>query len=317
MDKVGFTIEFCLLMESYSDYSVVIPVFNAVDTIERAVIGAFNLSPAPQEVIVVDDMSTDGTRHLLQDLLGHFSHLVLINNDQNRGQSYSRNLGVDMASTDFIIFMDDDDVSFPERPVEHMRLRALGAQVSFISSIQIYPNGYRRMNINRDFQCNSEQFQEMIRFTLGGKGIPKTSPLYSPSSVLAIDKNAYKQIGGFDESLRRLEDIDLLCRALQNGLKVAWSSKIGVERNYSIGVDKAPKANFSSEIMLLKRYGFYLSRNELLVEKTMVKIRRYYFQRQILHLLGMLPLVLLILILRPGKVIGITKRLMHDLRIWK
>jgi hypothetical protein len=96
--------------------SVVIPVFNAVDMVERAVRSALDLSEVC-EVIVVDDGSTDGTAERCRALFGTDPRVQVIAHPdgRNHGVSVARNLGYQRSTCPLIVFLDADDRLLPER----------------------------------------------------------------------------------------------------------------------------------------------------------------------------------------------------------
>ena len=92
--------------------SVVIPTFNRVDVVGRAVESALGQTHHAVEVIVVDDGSDDGTGAMLQARFGADPRLVVLTQD-NRGVCGARNAGLDRASGAFVAFLDSDDVWLP------------------------------------------------------------------------------------------------------------------------------------------------------------------------------------------------------------
>lgn len=98
------------------EVSVVIPVFNGVEVVERAVRSALALAEV-REVIVVDDGSTDGTADLCRSLFGTEARMHIIGHadDKNHGVSMARNLGFQQSSYPFVVFLDADDHFLPER----------------------------------------------------------------------------------------------------------------------------------------------------------------------------------------------------------
>lgn len=87
--------------------SVIIPAYNAADTItaclESVVHGA-------DEVVVVDDGSTDGTADVVRKAFPE----VIVLQQPNRGVSVARNAGMDAATGDYVAFVDADDRLFPD-----------------------------------------------------------------------------------------------------------------------------------------------------------------------------------------------------------
>lgn len=86
--------------------SVVIPTFNSQDTIKAALESVFAQSLIPDEVIVVDDESTDHTCHIVTS---NFPQVTLIKK-HNGGPSSARNLGIKNAKSEWIAFLDADDI---------------------------------------------------------------------------------------------------------------------------------------------------------------------------------------------------------------
>jgi glycosyltransferase involved in cell wall biosynthesis len=89
--------------------SAVIPTFNRRDLVCRAIDSALAQSRPPDEVIVVDDGSTDDTRAAVEA----YGHAVRYLHQANAGCSSARNHGVRAASGDWIAFLDADDVWLP------------------------------------------------------------------------------------------------------------------------------------------------------------------------------------------------------------
>ena len=87
--------------------SVVIPVFNEYDTIELLLERVMSVELA-DEIIIVDDGSTDGTRKLLQDLAPTFESIRLILHEKNQGKGAAVQTGFQAATGDLILIQDAD-----------------------------------------------------------------------------------------------------------------------------------------------------------------------------------------------------------------
>ncbi|MFC6267085.1 glycosyltransferase family 2 protein [Frigoriflavimonas asaccharolytica] len=96
--------------------SVIIPVYNASAFLEKAVASALQLEEV-QEIILVEDKSTDNSLEICKKLAGENSKIKLFQHpDQgNHGAGASRNLGLEKATQDFIAFLDADDYYLPNR----------------------------------------------------------------------------------------------------------------------------------------------------------------------------------------------------------
>ncbi len=87
--------------------SVVIPVFNENATIHEIIQRVVKVGLA-DEIIVVDDGSTDGSRVILEELVGTFPQLHLILHENNQGKGAAVRTGIDAAHGDLILIQDAD-----------------------------------------------------------------------------------------------------------------------------------------------------------------------------------------------------------------
>jgi glycosyltransferase involved in cell wall biosynthesis len=102
--------------------SVIIPTYNRAAFIKTAIDSALQQTRAPDEVIVVDDGSTDDTPRILE----HYGPPVRVIRQRNRGRSAARNVALAHATSDAIMFLDSDDWLMPtnlERCVEVLERR--------------------------------------------------------------------------------------------------------------------------------------------------------------------------------------------------
>lgn len=90
--------------------SIVIPVFNEVHTIEEIVkrVKKANIRGITQEIIIVDDYSTDGTREKLHALKKKKGNLVILQHSRNLGKGAALKTGFSVARGDVIIIQDAD-----------------------------------------------------------------------------------------------------------------------------------------------------------------------------------------------------------------
>jgi glycosyltransferase involved in cell wall biosynthesis len=91
--------------------SVIIPCYRASKTIRRALESISNQTVLPEETILVDDFSEDGTYEFLRELAEHFDHLNVrvYRLLKNRGPGIARNIAWEHATQPWIAFLDADD----------------------------------------------------------------------------------------------------------------------------------------------------------------------------------------------------------------
>lgn len=89
--------------------SLIIPVYNAENTIGRCLDSVFAQTFLSYEIIAVNDGSTDQSLAILQDYSRKHPEVIHIINQSNHGQAYSRNRGIDFSNGTYLAFIDNDD----------------------------------------------------------------------------------------------------------------------------------------------------------------------------------------------------------------
>ena len=103
-------------MTSNSTVSVVIPCFNSVNTIERALRSVEHQTAKPHEVLIVDDASSDNTVSVIEQYARSSSlNIRVIKQSVNGGPSVARNAAWNGAAGEFIAFLDADDQWHPQK----------------------------------------------------------------------------------------------------------------------------------------------------------------------------------------------------------
>jgi len=94
--------------------SIIIPAYNSEKLIGKCIESALNQTLKEIEIIVIDDLSNDNTKSIIEKYDKKESKVIGIYSKKNRGAGYSRNLGIEKASGEFIGFIDSDDFVDPE-----------------------------------------------------------------------------------------------------------------------------------------------------------------------------------------------------------
>ncbi|MGM9903593.1 hypothetical protein A5844_002299 [Enterococcus sp. 10A9_DIV0425] len=89
-------------------FSIIVPIYNAENTISRAIIALKNLEFKKYEVILINDGSTDNTEQLIKESIQDESHFHLITT-KNQGPGLARNEGIKQAKGNYVLFFDADD----------------------------------------------------------------------------------------------------------------------------------------------------------------------------------------------------------------
>lgn len=191
------------------EISIVIPTYRRPDRIRRAVESALHQTVAEKEVIVVDDngKGTDSqkdTQFALQDLIDSKAITYLVNSVNRRG-SYSRNRGLSIARGRYITFLDDDDEFHPDKLKKQIsRLDELGEEYSccFV--------GYHKIVQNGTVYTSDEHEEGYVYPLVLAKAIYNGS-----GSNLVVRTAVANEIGGYDETFRKRQDLEFMARLLK------------------------------------------------------------------------------------------------------
>lgn len=174
--------------------SVVIPTYNRQHTLARAIDSVLAQTVAVDEIIVVDDGSTDKTKMFLTEKYPNVEYCF----QSNAGVSAARNKGVSVAKSDWVAFLDSDD----QWLVNKIKLQRQAWNESpshrLVHSDEIWiRNGIRVNKKNKYSKKDGRIFEDCLPLCA-----------ISPSSVV-MEKELLSEVGGFDESLTVCEDYDL------------------------------------------------------------------------------------------------------------
>ena len=177
--------------------SVVLPTYNRATLLVRALNSILNQKRLPDQIIVVDDGSTDETQQLIAEKYPAITYLY----QENQGVSAARNYGIREARSDWIAFLDSDDEWLPDKLQKQMAALEANPSYAFCHTDEIWIRRGKRVNAMKKHQ------------KYGGDIFEHCLPLcvVSPSSVL-IEAKLFEEVGVFDESFPACEDYDLWLR---------------------------------------------------------------------------------------------------------
>ncbi|MAI08248.1 MAG: hypothetical protein CMF61_04730 [Magnetococcales bacterium] len=192
----------------WEDVSVVIPAYNAEETILRALHSIASQSVKAREIIVVDGGSTDNTIAVVEKeaaMEGWITPIRLIKS-KSSGPSKARNIGVKKAEGAYIAFLDADDEWHPQKLSRSMQeLRKSNATIVAHDVIHQYPLG-RKFYREHSKMYLKKPFTKLSLFLFD----------YVNHSTVIVDKNAIIQAGGFDETSTFDAGYDLWLKILNN-----------------------------------------------------------------------------------------------------
>lgn len=224
-------------------FSIVIPLYNKEQTIDRAIESILNQSYDKFEIIIVDDGSTDNS---LEKAKNYEDSRIKIYKQKNSGVSSARNKGIEKAKYNYIGFLDADDMW------KKNFLKEIVFLINKYPDRGLYATGYEfhlennstelaeYSNLSQDFRG---EIRNYFKYTLN-------NPLISASSVV-IPKKTFKEVGFFDNSLAFGEDLDMWFRiALEKSL--AFTNK-SLAIYYQNASDRACNRDISMEKDFIKK----------------------------------------------------------------
>lgn len=184
------------LLEQFT-VSVVVPTKNRRHTLPRALDSVAAQTRPVDELLVVDDASSDGTAEMVRR---EFPGVRLLSS-RGGGPSAARNLGAAKARGDWIGFLDSDDAWSPTKLERQLAALAKSPEYLVCHTDEIWIRNGRRVN---PMKKHAKRGGRIFRHCL-----PRCS--ISPSSVL-LRKSLFEELGGFDPDLPVCEDYDLWLR---------------------------------------------------------------------------------------------------------
>lgn len=189
---------------------VIVPLYNGSRFIADTLQSVIRQTRQPDEIILVDDGSTDDGASIAISIAGHLPHFRLVTKP-NGGQSSARNLGVEVSKSSLIALLDQDDIWHPRHieklvePFENIASDGLGWTYSNVDEID--SNG--RL-VSRNFLDTKNHPKKNIYQCI------REDMFILPGSSL-IRREVFDIIGGFDHDLIGYEDDDFFLRAFRAG----------------------------------------------------------------------------------------------------
>jgi glycosyltransferase involved in cell wall biosynthesis len=173
--------------------SLIIPCYNARRWIEEAIRSACQPCAQQVEILVIDDGSDDGSAELVR---GRFPQARVVTTP-NRGVSAARNLGISLATGEFFVFLDADDVLAPGKLDRQVALqRATGADVVYGDWQKLCP----------DSEGHDQPAEVVHRALEGDAQIALFTGFWCPTGAYLFTRRIVERVGGFRPQLPVIQD---------------------------------------------------------------------------------------------------------------
>jgi glycosyltransferase involved in cell wall biosynthesis len=204
--------------------TVVIPALNAADEISGQLDALAAQSwNEPWEVVVADNGSTDETRAVVERYRDRLPALRIVDASRPRGQAHALNAGVEAAGADAVVFCDADDEVAPGW------VAALGDALAEHGLVACQADPVK---------LNEPWIQETRENPAAGELSTASFPPYAPfagSGGLGLRREVHARVGGFDEGMVALFDVDFCMRAHAAGIELVLVPEALIHYRYRSG----------------------------------------------------------------------------------
>lgn len=228
--------------------SVIIPLYNGAEYIEEALASVFKQIRPADEVIVVDDGSTDDGVAVVERLA--VMNAITLLRKRNGGQSSARNFGIARSKGQLIALLDQDDAWYANhleelaQPFRHQHFPDLGWVYSDLDEVNQSGEMITRSCL-RGARHVIHPKRDLIHCLA-------TDMFILPSASL-ISRSAFDAVGGFDERLIGFEDDDLFIRMFTKGYNnIFLEQSLTRWRIYKGSASTSKRMNVSRAIYIRK-----------------------------------------------------------------
>lgn len=236
------------LVRNQSTVSVLIPCYNQAKHIRNVVKAALDQTCPPEEIIVVDDASTDQSVDILRTL-----PIQLICHERNQGPAAARNTGLQAASGDIVLYIDAD--AYPDH---HL--------IEVIQQAYLVPSKHSVAGVGgRGIECTIESVYDRwrthhARQDFGSR--PRDNVPYLFGLCASFRREILLSVGGFDLffPINAGEDLDLGYRLKRGGYRLHYDPNAVVYHQHVDTEEKLKQVQYNWyfwSYLAKKRTGYY------------------------------------------------------------
>lgn len=258
------------------EVSVIIPTHNRINDLINAVESVCNQTIKPNEIIVVDDASSSPVKDALKKIKTKGVTIKCERFSKSQGACSARNRGAEIANGNILMFLDDDDTWEPQKVEKQLGVLKKNPQVGLVYSGR---------------KIVSDSNRNIVLFTIPPtkKGILYPQILYKnfigTTSSVAIKKELFFKVGGFDTDMPALQDYDLWIRCCRSSI-VDFDD--GCNVRYTVADDPSKqisgrKTNHEKAIKLIEKKYKQEMRDQGFVGKRKIMSSLYFYVAKSQH----------------------------------
>ncbi|MDD5755813.1 MAG: glycosyltransferase [bacterium] len=285
-----------------SQVSIVVPVYNAEKYISACLESLIKLSPAPGEIIIVDNNSSDNTVPEIKNIIkSSNSPAIVLTGEEIPGPAAARNKGASLATGEIIAFIDADCIAPPDWIRQIIMVFEADPLIDMMAgsgiALQCDTALARLMFLlRRKVQIRNAQWKSFNEnFIFRSQG-----PVFA-SMNLAVKKNVFVELKGYDADFHVStgEDIEFAMRALRQQKNISNCPHVVVYHNERNTLRSVLKQVYTYEVNDARNFKNYCQ-GELVINLTAKVIRLNLrwgtglFDKSVLIVYGLLPLLLIV-----------------------
>ena len=225
--------------------SVVLAVYNASWCIEEALASVMRQTRLPDEVLVCDDGSTDGTADLVE---ARFGPPISVLRLPHRNASATRRVGLAQAGGDWFAMQDADDLWVPEKLERQLDYIARHPQVRHLSSDGVLISGEGLVR-----ESWLSDYFEPVRDIVGDLLPPLLERCFVLMSSAMVEREAYHAVGGIDPEMVYSHDYDLWMRLAARYPGAVTTDRLVHYLTSPAGLSRDFEARYRDDLLLMRR----------------------------------------------------------------
>jgi glycosyltransferase involved in cell wall biosynthesis len=264
--------------------SVILPTFNRAQSLRRAIASVLTQGYRNFELIIIDDGSTDATAQVIAEF--NSEGVRTIAGSTNRGANWARNQGVAQARGEIVCFLDSDDEYRPEKLAYVADYFERRPDIDLLLDSHV-------LHLSRSGSLERRRRDNpVIEDTTAFRSALFYGKLFKATPAVSVRRSALLDVGLFDESLDRAEDLDVVLRIARDHRCAATDAVLWIKHPSADSISGDPDTYVSMLIDICERHPEYyinpsyrrrlrqyLARHFL----TLVQLRAWRMLRRDLH----------------------------------
>ena len=247
----------------------------SVSTIDDC-IASLQLSPAIQQIIVIDNASRDGTQEKVRDRAARDERVVLIENNRNEGFSFACNQAAEQAEKEHeLLFINPDAMIAADQLGRLLELLSANPRVGVIGCVLRDSNGKVDSACRRRDPSLSRSFRSMLNLNAGlfvaedRSTEPQLLDAIS-GALMLVRRKCHRAIGGFDERYwLHAEDLDFCRRSRAAGWQVGIANSVEAIHLRGVSSRKRPyRVAWQKHLSLWRYWRYWDGANRSLIVKA-------------------------------------------------